>query len=212
MFRRGGAAPGPGPRWIPAAESPFGCDVLDCRPWIAGRAAAPDTAAAARFAALRGADGTAHRGRAPEPPATLECRLEWAWTAPATDGALFLAAVPEHKWDVFLWDRDLYLARSWSGALEYRAAATLGPGRLRVSAVTARREVAEADPAFALATVDFVVRAHLLGEEAPHPLPAGVAGSPEELAALSFNLFGSAARWAAAAEDVLALRGPARRG
>jgi hypothetical protein len=210
MFRRGG--PVPAPRWIPAEESPFGIATLDCRPWVEGRAAAPDAAAAARFAALRGATGAAHRGRTPEPPSTVGCRLAWGWTAPAADGALFLAAVPEHKWDVFLWDRDLFLARSWSGALEYRAAATLEPGRLRVSAVTARREVAEADPAFVVATVDFVVRAHLLGEAAPHPLPTGVTGAPEELAALSFNLFGSAARWAAAAADILALRAAGRRG
>ncbi len=169
-------------------------------PTEAGAAPDPRREILARLDARRADDGAALRGTVPQPPGTLECRLEYPLAAPPPPGALFRAAGPDEKWDVFHFDDSLYFVRSASGALEYRAALAHPPGRLRIARVTARAELAEAEPAYVVATVDFLVRTHVFGLESPHPLPATVQGGPEELALLSWRLHGRFARFASRAD------------
>jgi hypothetical protein len=189
------------PRWLGREESPFGIEVLDCRGLDeAARAASVGPEAAARFAASRADDGTRHRGTVPQPPVTLDCRLEYPMAAPLPEGALFRATTTDEKWDLFLFEDSLYAVRSAGGTLEYRAALAWLPGRLRVVRVSAHAELAEAEPAYVIAAVDFLIRTHVLGLEAPHPLPAAARGEPEELALLSWRQHGRFARFGAYAD------------
>ncbi len=212
MFGARGRGTAPPPvRWLEAGESPYGIEVLDCRGLAAeARAAATSPEAAERFAALRGADGSALRGTVPHPPATLDCRLEYPMASPLPEGALFRATSLDEKWDLFHLEGSLYCARSASGALEYRAALAFPAGRMRVVRVSARADLAEAEPAYVVAAVDFLVRTHVLGLEAPHPIPAAAQGGPEELALLSWRQHGRFARFGAYADtSALPLEGPA---
>ncbi len=191
----------PPPRWIPAEESPFGIEVLDCRGLSeSARAGTVSPEAEARFAALRNDPGEAHRGTVPQPPMTLDCRLEYPMASPLAEGVLFRATRTDEKWDLFHFEDSLFCVRSANGTLEYRAALAFPPGRLRIARVSARAELAQAEPAYVIAAVDFLVRTHVLGLEAAHPLPAAAQGSPEELALLSWRQHGHFARFGAYAD------------
>ncbi len=188
-------------RWLAPEESPYGIEVLDCRGLSEdARVATVSAEGSARFAALRVSDGTEHRGTVPQPPATLDCRLEYPIARPLSEGALFRAATTDEKWDVFHFDGSLYCVRSATGTLEYRAALAFPPGVLRLASVSARSELATAEPAYVVAAVDFLVRSHVLGLEAPHPLPSAATGSPEELALLSWRQHGRFACFGAYAD------------
>ena len=109
------------------------------------------------------------------------------------DGPLFVARQMEDKWDVYLYDGHLYFARSWTGDLVYRAAVEFRGDEAVVTGVEVGRARAGDDPGLAVRAVDFLLKSHVHGREAPHPLPRGL---PEDTRALAVYSFGEYGRWA----------------
>lgn len=184
--------------WIEADANPSGLRCLDCRA-IAAQAIAPESVPeqAARFAALRAETGRSFAGARPEDAVPLAAALRMPVPSDETrDGPLFLATALEDKWDVFLREGWLYVRRSWSGQLIYRASLRTEGRFAHVDTVEAPGEAATGDPAFCLAELDFIVKSHLYRLAVPHPLPAELQGDERVLADFSFQRHGRHGLWA----------------
>jgi hypothetical protein len=174
-------------RWVPATENPFGVDVLDCSAFAESMVSASSSPEVAkRFMELRASDGEHCRGKDPTIAASARCLLTYPSSAHA-QSALFRAAEMEEKWDVFLLDGDLNFARSWTGELVYRASMTFEPSRTIVSEIFGVREPGSENP---VAVVDYLIKSHVFGLVAPHPLPPAPQAKVKDLALWSFARYG----------------------
>lgn len=196
MFGRREPAPGQDDpmtnvRWVPAADNPFGVELLDCRASAGGMLAMTgNQQVAASFATLRSSDGRQHRGRWPEAPVSRPCDLTYPAPEEPADGPLFKAEVMEDKWDIYLYDQTLYFVRSWTDQLEYRARVEFGKGVASVTEVTSRPPMAERDGPYPVQIVDYLIRSHILGMPIPHPLPESIDRNLETLTLFSFSMYG----------------------
>ena len=174
-------------RWLPAAQNPFGVDVLDCSVFAGTMVAMTSNAdVAKRFTELRESDG--HHCRDQDPNAlTMACHLEYPSDS-HTEGPIFKAAQMEDKWDVFLLESNLYFARSWTGDVAYRVPVIFRNGLAIVREIHGDREPgASEDP---LGTVDYLMKSHVYGLVAPHPLPQIDRTNTRDLALWSFGRYG----------------------
>jgi hypothetical protein len=174
-------------RWIPAAENPFSVDVLDCSLFAASMVAMTSSAEVARrFTELRESRGEHCHGTDPNAVA-FACHLEYP-SESHVDGPVFRAAQMEDKWDVFLLGGSLYFARSWTGEVAYRARVAFVNSLAIVSEIRSEREPSGAeDPR---AVVDYLIKSHVFGLVAPHPLPDADRSHTRDLAQWSFGRYG----------------------
>lgn len=191
-----GSAEDTAPRWLAAADSPFGVEVLDCSAFAAGMISTTGAPGIAeRFLELRDDDGSRLRGADPQDARPLPADLAYRLPVPWRPGPLFRAPAMEVKWDVSLHDDTLYLTRSWTGSLEFRARLSLPADRALVSGIVAAGNWADQGAGHVVAVVDFVLRSHVLGLLVPHPLPPGPEDDPQQLAMMSFSLYGRLGRY-----------------
>jgi hypothetical protein len=178
-------------RWIPPDQNPFGVDLLDCRLLAQSMTSTTkDREVATTFLALRASSGEENRGRSPENAKTYTCDLQYPHSGEAPDGPLFKAKEMEDKWDIYLYDGQLYFDRSWTGLLIYRAAIVFHSQTANVVAVEAPGELVEGDASYPVAAVDYLIRSHLYHLAVPHPLPRDMGRNPRELALFSFSRYG----------------------
>jgi hypothetical protein len=193
------------PQWLEADDNPYGVRCLDCRGFTRTvLASTSDPGIARLFAELRNSAGEQHRGKVPPDSVVVECNLRYPHQGETKDGPVFIAQEMEDKWDIYLYDGYLYFARSWTGALVFRAKIDFTGQEAVLSLVEANPQVAADDPDFVIRQVDFLVKSHLYRIETPHPLPPDFPDDPEQIALYSFSQYG---RWASFAtyEDVLGL-------
>ena len=94
----------------------------------------------------------------------------------------------EDKWDIYLFDGNLYFARSWTGDLVYKARLTFEHSNAVVTKISGQREPGTSeDPA---AVVDFLIKSHVCGLAASHPLPEAAETPTDQLAMWSFACYG----------------------
>ena len=175
-------------RWLPAADNPFGVDVLDCSTFAQSMVATTSSAeVAARFGQLRLSSGEHCRGREPADAVVTECHLQYP-SERNQDGPIFKAEQMEDKWDLYLFEEHLYFTRSWTGDLVYKARIVFEDSRAVVTEIRARHEPARSvDP---VGAVDFLVKSHIYDLIAPHPLPGTDGLSLTDLAGWSFACYG----------------------
>jgi hypothetical protein len=172
--------------WIPAAENPLCVDVLDCSAFALSMVTTTSRAeVAARFTELRGSQGEHCRGKDVN-NSLVTCRLEYPFDNPV-DGPVFRADQMEDKWDVFLLDGDLYFSRSWSGDLAYIAKTTFENSKAIVTQIRGQREPGSSENP--VAVVDYLIKSHVYGLVAPHPLPTDQTNF-RDLALWSFSRYG----------------------
>ena len=182
----GTADPSNGIRWIPAAENRFGVDVLDCSAFAQSMVSwTSDVQITMRFSELRGSQGEHCRGKDVN-NSLVTCRLEYPFDNPV-DGPVFRADQMEDKWDVFLLDGDLYFSRSWSGDLAYIAKTTFENSKAIVTQIRGQREPGSSENP--VAVVDYLIKSHVYGLVAPHPLPTDQTNF-RDLALWSFSRYG----------------------
>jgi hypothetical protein len=180
--------------WLEPEQNPFGLRVLDCRPFSTTMmSVTSDPNIAARFGQLRKASGEEHRGQHPEDTVIAPCDLTYPFNGESRDGPLFAARQMEDKWDIYLYDRHLYFARSWTGELVFRATIAFREKGAVITEVEANRAKIMDDPGLAVRIVDFLMKSHLYRKEVPHPLPQGFPESKKTLTLYSFSEYG---RWA----------------
>jgi hypothetical protein len=175
-------------RWIPAAENRFGVDVLDCSALAQSMVSVTSNAEiATRFTQLRGSEGEPCRGKDPGNLVTTRCQLKFPFDAHRA-GPIFRAEQMEDKWDVFLLDGDLFFSRSWTGDVVYKASIIFEQSQGIVTEIRGQREAGSSeDPA---AVVDYLIKSHVYGLVAPHPLPITPQTNEKDLALWSFARYG----------------------
>jgi hypothetical protein len=73
--------------WVPAGDSPFHVDLLDCQSFSQSMVASTtDPRVAADFGTLRGSSGEEYRGHAPEDSKTCSCDLRYPHKGDTRDG------------------------------------------------------------------------------------------------------------------------------
>ncbi len=193
-------------QWIEASQSPFGILVLDCRSIAHGTVSmARDLQVALKFTNLRNSNGEQHRGSVPSEPLHTDCSLTYPCFDKVGDGPLFVAQEMEDKWDIYLFEGNLYFARSWTGDLIFRAKIDFSGSGSRISSIDAKSGAVNKDTSLAIRQVDFLVKSHILKREVPHPVPADYPDDPDKIAIYSLQLYG---RWASYAtyEETIKIR------
>jgi hypothetical protein len=191
------------PRWLNPAENRFGIRCLDCRQFARQLVSSTgEPAVANTFAMLRGSLGEHVRGRLPVNTILIPCSLQYPLLKGAIDGPVYMASEMEEKWDVFLFDGQLYFARSWTGTLIFKASAEFSRRGLRVTSIAADARAGGHDTHYVSAQVDFLIKSHLYHLEAPHPLPEDFTDDPEQVAMFSFSPYGRMAAYATFEETI----------
>ena len=117
----------------------------------------------------------------------VSCSLTYACPERPSDGPLFKSEQMEDKWDIYLFNDVLYFARSWTGDLLFCASTRFDSGWMHLTGIVADGGQA---PEFALRVVDYLVKSHILGRDALHPLPPELSKVAGDIAAYSFSMFG----------------------
>lgn len=200
--------------WLDPKDTGFGCSVLDVRDVATQKKSNPSNPqTAAVFMALRNSNGADLRDLLPGDGFAVPCNLSYPVEDPI-DGPLYKAAVLEHKWDIYLWDRAIYITRSWTGTLTYVAHLGEARDRFHVERITADRDVTGYSPHLARRQVDFILRSHYYQQDLPHPLPDDLPEDPTAIARYSFHMFGARGLFATYADTTEIHRdslGPPRR-
>ena len=174
--------------WTAATENPFRVNLLDCSAFAESMVSLTSSAdIATRFSQLRGAQGEHCRGKDPDNAVTTDCHLEYP-SARHDDGPIFQAQQMEDKWDVFLFDGHLYFARSWTGELVYKASVRFEDSKAVVVEIRRRGEARTEEDS--VAVVDFLIKSHVYGLVAPHPLPKSPQLAVADLVQWSFARYG----------------------
>jgi len=193
------------PRWLASNQNPFGIEVLDCRPLTQTMIATTGSFdVAAHFTSSRQDDGRGYVGKEPADAHVIECRLRYPFNgSQPSAGPLFKAAEMEDKWDLYVYDDTLYCARSWTGDLVYTARLHFVDGEFAVEEMRVAGVAGEL-PTYSVRALDFLIKSHVYNLGAPHPLFDASTKDPEQLALMSFSVFGRRA-WFGAFEETVGL-------
>jgi len=148
-----------------------------------------DPSVAKTFSQLRGDSGSGYRSKKPDACQSVACDLEYPHLSGQQDGPVFKADAMEDKWDIYIYDDQLYFCRSWSGDLAYRATLRLEVDKLLVTQIDYAKPRAE-KPVDAVRDVDYLIKSHVYGAVIPHPFPKNMPRDSEKLAFYSFARFG----------------------
>jgi len=180
--------------WLNERSNPFKVRCLDCRPFCRSMVSTTkDITIAVRFTEPRKATGEQYIGKLPSNGITLKCDLTYLHNGQDKEGALFRAEVMEDKWDIYLYAGFLYLTRSWTGDLVFRAKIDFSESQANITRIDANALVASQNNLFIINQVDFLVKSHLYKLEVPHPLPKDLPTDNQTIALFSFSQYG---RWA----------------
>jgi hypothetical protein len=119
------------------------------------------------------------------------------------EGYLFRAAQMEEKWDIYHWAGRLFVARSWTGHLNY-SARIQGDGKLlHVDEITTLKPSVD----YARKELHFLLRSHVQALLMPAPLPVQDMTDPEnrgEKALAGHHLFSTFGKfgWFATVADM----------
>ncbi len=177
-------------------QNPFGVEIINCFSSAMGLLSMTDNpATASAYGRLRHDDGQRHVGMLPANSLITECNLRYSIEPPQV-GVLHLSQEMEDKWDAFLHDARLYLARSWTGELVFVADVRFSSTEMIVSRVYAGRAKVFGDATMAVRQLDFLIKTLMMSWRIPAPLPPG--DRIEDTAYLATYLFQSYGRYAIA--------------
>lgn len=177
-----------GVRRILAADNPYGVDLWDCATFAQSMlSTTSDASVAAQFVRLRASMGSEHRDHIPADASVTNCTLDYPAVHALSDGPLFKAKEMEDKWDVYFFHPHIYFARSWGGQLIYRATVRFENQSLVITRI---ESAGGHETEFSRRAVDYLVKSHILGAAAPHPLPGDLPVEATQIAAFSFSTFG----------------------
>ena len=176
--------------WIEADANPWDKRVLDCRP-ITGNLTSwtSDRKVAERFVSRTPDYGTRLVGRHPRRAKLLTTNLSYPMTSDPQDGPVFFSGEMEEKWDVFFYTDTIYIARSWTGDLTFRAHADLR-GQMMLIAEAEIDARISSDPEFCRRVLDFIIKSHMYRWLVPAPVPVECADRPRAMAMEALSMYG----------------------
>jgi hypothetical protein len=128
---------------------------------------------------------------------TLTCELRYPADPELADGWLYVPSALEQKWAIAYRDSAIHLIRSWSGEVAAVGRARRDGDDLVIERIDLAGTSLQVfgEP---LATFDWIVRAHALGQRVPLPVDRDGAAMLEGTPLSVFSLFGPIAAYAAA--------------
>ena len=120
----------------------------------------------------------------------IETRLEYPHNGSKMEGAGFKAKCMEDKWDIYFWNGIMYLTRSWTGEVVYKAHTTVSDTNFLITKIEySENEYTETDSSLVIDNVHFIVMSHAFGRPFPHRVPKTLIAE-KDIALYSFNQFG----------------------
>ncbi len=121
---------------------------------------------------------------------TIPTNLEYPHNGSKMEGAGYKAKCMEDKWDIYFWNGIMYLTRSWTGEVIYKAHTTVSSTNFTITKIEyTENEYTQADPSLVIDNVHFIVQSHAFGRPYPHRVPKTLI-EEKEIALYSFNQFG----------------------
>jgi hypothetical protein len=149
--------------------------------------ATSDPKVAESYSAQRQSDGREFRNATIADAVTIPCRLVIPHNGEPLEGIVFKSRSMEVKWDIYIYDFEFLFVRSWTGELQYRAAAQVGPDQITIHSI----ETSVSNQEFARQAVYFLLATHPLGRVLPHTIDSCVPPDPQTIALLSFSMYGN---------------------
>lgn len=182
--------------WLEADETRFGVRVLDCRPFAESvTSMSTDPVCIQFFLSREALSGEQFRDQHPEEALRLACDLRYPLQAPLSAGPVFVSTVMEDKWNIYYIGDAMYLVRSWTGRLAYRAHVANAATELHIDEIEALPENVLGPDEMAVRQVDFIIRSHLFNQAWPHPVPGFKTANA--IAHWSFSQYGRRGMFAA---------------
>lgn len=91
------------------------------------------------------------------------------------------------KWDIYIYDSVFLFVRSWTGQLKHRAFAEIGDTDIRIRQIETSLDDVEMAPQ----AVYFILGTHAMGRVLPHTIPHDTPNVPQEIALMSFSMYGN---------------------
>ncbi len=181
-------------KWYEVGEdNPFGIRVLDVRDltWNVV-ATTSDRGIAESFNTQRQSDGREFIDAQLDDTETVSCDLSFPHNGDALEGIVYKADSMDVKWDIYIYDSVFLFVRSWTGQLQYRALAEITDRDIRIGRIQTPKEHVET----AVQAVYFLIGTHAMGRVLPHTIPAETPRDPQQIALLSFSMYGNLACYA----------------
>jgi hypothetical protein len=116
--------------------------------------------------------------------------LEYPHNGTKMEGAGYKAKCMEDKWDLYFWDGTMYLTRSWTGEIIYKAYTNATETTFTITKIEySENEYTQADSSLVIDNVHFIVLSHAFGRVFPNRVPKTII-TEKEIAIYSFNQFG----------------------
>lgn len=121
---------------------------------------------------------------------TILTNLEYPHNGSKMEGAGYKAKCMEDKWDLYFWDGIMYITRSWTGEVIYKAYTTVAENNFTITQIEySENQYTGEDPTLVIDNVHFIVLSHAFGRPFPHRIPKTLIDE-KEIALYSFNQFG----------------------
>jgi hypothetical protein len=182
--------------WIAADANPFGVPVLDLISITGGMISTSTDPLQAEMSMSWSSKLVKELPTAFVARRTIACELHFPTDGDVPDGWLFTPSKMEEKWAIAYRDQRIWMIRSWTGEVK----AVAGTRRGKDEIVVERIELADDGLSTfgdAVATIDWMIRTHALGQRLPLPVDDEGAQMLERVPLSVFAPFGSMALCAA---------------
>jgi len=133
---------------------------------------------------------------------TINVNLVYPHNGSKIEGAAYKAKCMEDKWDIYGWNNIIYLTRSWTGEVIYKAFIDVTDTSFEIQKIEySPDKYNENDQSLVVNHVHFLIKTLALGAIYPHKVPT-VLTSEKDIASYSFSQFGHNC-WYATYNDVL---------
>ena len=120
----------------------------------------------------------------------IQTNLEYPHNGSKMEGAGYKAKSMEDKWDIYFWNGIIYLTRSWTGEIIYKAYTTVAETNFTITKIEySENEYTLADQSLVIDNVHFILISHAFGRPFPNRVPKTLI-TDKEIALYSFNQFG----------------------
>ena len=172
-------------------DNEFGIEGYCCAAYVRSRLSmTSDPGIAQSFTEGRISTGAEHAGHLPDGAVVLDCAMTYDMVRPLEEGVVFRSTEMEDKWDIFHQKDRLVFCRSWTGKVTFVAEVRQDGSALAVDRVWATSGMADDDITLPVRQVDYLIRSHVLGRTAPHPLPASLPREPQGVGDYSLAVYG----------------------
>jgi hypothetical protein len=184
-------------------DNPFNKRILDIRSLTQNTlSSTTDRAVAELFLTLRQSIGSEYIDVDFNGNKSVETKLVYPHNGAKIEGAAYKAKCMEDKWDIYGWNDIIYLTRSWTGELKYKAYISVSNTNFTIYRIEySPDDYTDNDTALVINNVHFLINTLAFGKVYPHQIPQNII-IEKDIAVYSFSLFGHNC-WYATYDNIL---------